>query len=398
MNIIHKLQGIYFWAYSSYGVSLPFLPLILREQGLPDADLALSLSAMGVAALIGPPVVGSWCDRRSIYHKLLPCLLILCALVAPILLACTTFITCTLALLGWFVLYIPAISLLDQYCLSLLSHHNLEQSAFQRIRRFGSLGFMLPSVILLALTQLMPIGAELLLLLNSIVLVIAAAWSLRLPQDSFHSVPQTRAFRTALKIARRTPLNHFFGATFIVGVSVMSFYFLSPMYLRELGCPTAIIGAIVNLGVVWEILLIPHTSALVRRLGAERVIFFGMLAAAARFALFALSTNVIWLTALQILHAPLVVGMFIAVPIYLRERSAANTRYSLQGLYGFSMLGFARIAGPIFVSLTFALLQLGTLEEVRIALLLAGVLGTLGCVWFGLTMFRSRASGSLTTT
>jgi len=62
---------LYFAAFCVYGTVLPFLPLVLRERGLSDAQLCFVLGGLGVAAIIAPLALAHFADRHWQVRRLL---------------------------------------------------------------------------------------------------------------------------------------------------------------------------------------------------------------------------------------------------------------------------------------------------------------------------------------
>ena len=84
----------------------------------------------------------------------------------------------------------------------------------------------------------------------------------------------------------------------------------------------------------------------------------------------------------QILHAPLVLGLFIAVPIFLQEQARPTFRHSLQGLNATMILGLTRFIGPAIGSLVMASTSAGALDGLIRGLMLAGLCGAIAAAVF----------------
>jgi MFS family permease len=107
------------------------------------------------------------------------------------------------------------------------------------------------------------------------------------------------------------------------------------------------IGLVINLGVLYEILIMPFASRLIRVLGLRWIIFLAFVSIPIRMAITVAFPSFPVIVAVQVLHAPLVLGLFVAAPIFIREQAGSSYRFSLQSLYATLSLGITRFVGPI---------------------------------------------------
>ena len=72
--------AVYGLLYAAFGVQSPFLPALLREQGLNAEEIGIVLAASTAIRVLAGPVVGHLADRLR-HHTLTLCA---CALVAAV--------------------------------------------------------------------------------------------------------------------------------------------------------------------------------------------------------------------------------------------------------------------------------------------------------------------------
>lgn len=180
--------------------------------------------------------------------------------------------------------------------------------------------------------------------------------------------------KEAFKVALGPPLRAVFEATTIAGIALSIFYVVYPRFLQELGNDKINIGLIINLGVAWEIALMPFTSRLIERFGAKNIVLMGILSVPLRLITLAIWPTTALAIALQFLHAPLVIGLIIAVPIFLAQVADPRYRFSLQGVNTTLVMGVARLIGPAISSLILLGYQEDAFGGLRMLLVTSGIL------------------------
>lgn len=386
------LRVLYGLAYAVYGVLIPFLPLVFHAQGLTDTEISFCLSSVGLAALIPPLLFAHLADRHLPFERIVPVVFAGAALLMPFWLMSSSVTATLLITLCIFGMYIPALSLLDAYTLDFVTRHlpaAAKPVSFPSIRVWGSIGFMAPAL-LLALAQLVvPVTSPLLIVLATIFGALTSVAALSLPQSAPLLRTSSLPSREALAHVLRRPYRDFFIATTTAGLGISMFYIIFPRYLQELGLSTVQIGLLINLGVLCEIILMPFSHRLHVRFGAERIISFAMWAFAFRMIAITAWPNLWLITLTQALHAPLIIGIFVSAPLYLRNSAGESFRFSLQSLYTTLMLGFSRLIGPALLGLILGSSLRTSFASLQLALFGAGLLGLSGYLW---AIFRFQRS------
>jgi MFS family permease len=163
-----------------------------------------------------------------------------------------------------------------------------------------------------------------------------------------------------------------------------------PRFLQEIGCSTATIGLIINLGVLYEILLMPFSGRIIAALGIRNVILLGFLSLPIRLFITVLWPTVPVAIATQIFHGPLVIGLLIGVPVFLQENADNSFRHSLQSINTTINQGLTRIIGPAIGAI---LMTMGgndnALRGQLLAIFAAGTLGLVATASFGLSTMRT---------
>lgn len=358
MTPANQIRLAYTAGFGVYGSVLPFLPLMLREQGLSDSEIGLAYIGFGVAASFSPMILAHFADRRSNPRAHMAGMLAATALVIPLWQLCHTPSAAFVVTLFAFALLVPVLALLDSYTLRFLEEASSPDdppSTLQAFRVWGSIGFIIPSLALTLLQLIISIEGIVFTAVGSAFAFWGCLSALRLPR--LNRPPEVKKLPSldAVRLAFRRPLRPLFLSWFVGGIGLAMFYLILPRYLQELGCDAVQIGLITNLGVLAEVILI-YVSGVMPAKFYERMLFTaGWGALLLRLCLMAFFPKLPLTVATQILHGPMVLGLFVAAPILLARSAGAAVKFSLQGLYTTVTLGITRILGAGVFALTMSM-------------------------------------------
>jgi hypothetical protein len=245
---------------------------------------------------------------------------------------------------------------------------------FQGIRAWGSFGFMLPALLLIPISQFTRVTSTTLVWVSAAFGAIAAVCALFLPHNEpLRGAPGVPS-KEAIALAIKPPLRAVFEATTIASIALSMFYMAFPRFLQELGNSTTAIGLIINIGVAWEIAMMPFTSKLIARFGVKNVVMMGIISIPLRMVTVAVWPSTPLVIVLQVLHAPLVIGLAICMPIYLGQVAEARYRFSLQSINTTLFMGVSRVVGPILAAVLLRGYESDPMQGLRVLLLASGVL------------------------
>ncbi|MBI1368529.1 MAG: MFS transporter [Planctomycetes bacterium] len=343
----------YFLLYAIVGAYLPYMPLYLSELGFADWQIGWVLGVYGLTVMVMPGVMAHVADRHVSNRVLIGAgygatFLALIALgwVRSFggMLACSV---------GFSMCYTPLFALMDG--LAFGSIDEVEQSggkppAYSSLRIFGSIGFIVPSVGLFAWMRMTDIGSAAAVHTAAGCALGAALLSGLLPRTQR---PQTGPSAGGLPSAQawaaiwRRPVGHLVGPLFVMFVVMSLFYAFYSVYLEQLHIAREWVGLIVNLGVVAEIVMILMSKPILRLLGIRGVMLLGAGAVCLRMVLLASVPTGAVAILTQLLHAPIMVSMYLIPPMYLNLKAGAGNRNSMQGVYGIMCYGGARLCGSV---------------------------------------------------
>ena len=348
----------YVLVYAVVGAYLPYLPLLLGDRGVDEKGIGWILGIYGLVIAIMPLWTTYLADRHWSPRLLIAAGNLLTAAGALALIRAEGFWPLMAGCVIMYAGFAPLVNLIDGAtfaAMARMERAGLQPPPYHTIRIWGSIGFMLPSVAIYALLQWGRMSNAIALWTAAVCAVLAALASRRLPgPDDTHQLELIEA--PTLAAARRVfsgSALSVIGPLFLMFVTVAAFYTFYPQYLRKLGIGEQWVGLIVNLGVVAEIILMLASRRILGRLGIRGIVLMGGAAIMLRMGLLGFWPNphvAIWS---QLLHAPIVMCLYLLPPIYLNHIAggggggggATHIRHSVQGLYGMLCFGAARLVG-----------------------------------------------------
>jgi PPP family 3-phenylpropionic acid transporter len=227
---------------------------------------------------------------------------------------------------------------------------------YHMVRVWGSLGFMMPSIILYypLRTSMTPI-----IIVGAAFAITAAITGLLLPNPQLHNVPapDTGTSRLPTTAAAKRmftgPLLVFCISSLLLNAASAPSYTYYPLYLTELvKIRQQWVPLINNIGVLVEIFFMLGFAWFISRFGLKRMMIAGACCVAVRMMLLALWPNAFIAIGTQLFHGIIVLMLLVAPPVILNQHADDRFRHSMQGLYAMVVFGLGRLlgnfaAGPI---------------------------------------------------
>jgi PPP family 3-phenylpropionic acid transporter len=250
------------------------------------------------------------------------------------------------------IFYIPLSSLMDGITFSVMKRKQelgMAAEPYHRVRVWGSLGFVIPSVILYfalksSMTPILIVGAAF--------GITAAITGLLLPNPQRHGKAPAEAGPSRLPTfaAARTmfrgPLLIFCIASLMLNAASAPSYTYYPLYLRDLvGIDQRWVPLINSIGVVIEIFFMLGFAWFISRFGLKRMMIAGACCVAIRMFLLAMFPNRIVGIGTQVFHGIIILMLLVAPPVILNQHAEDRYRHSMQGLYAMAVFGLGRLLG-----------------------------------------------------
>ncbi|MCX5479372.1 MFS transporter [Kaistia geumhonensis] len=344
------MSAFYAASFMVSGVTVPFLPVWLRERGFSAVEIAACLAFPLAARIVASPA-GSWLADRApnrrlaiIFFSILGlCFFVPAIFVSPIPLV---LLLTGLAVTAW-QLNQPAA---DALALTGVRRFGVD---YGRMRVWGSISFVVVSVA--AGVVFGWFGAPILapMITAGFVVCLAAAFALPV------TPPAERAADDAARPVRRSARAILLSPQFLVVASSTGliqashglFYSFGTIEWQTLGFSGSQIGLLWAAGVIAEIVMFAVSSRLLR-LHPHTLILIGALAAVLRWTLLPFAASLAANLVLQLLHAftfgASFVGMQLAIARSVPEEMTASAQGLCMVAAGVLMALTTLMAGPLY--------------------------------------------------
>jgi MFS transporter, PPP family, 3-phenylpropionic acid transporter len=331
-TISFRLAFYYLALFLIVGTFVPYLPLWMGGRGLSAEQIGLVLAVALWAKIPVGLSIASAVDHTGQRKRFLIWigLISLAGLVAmefahsywPILLA-------------WFVvgtLLTTAMPVVDT--LSLLAS-NRSGVRYGKVRRWGSIAFILASVLGGWYLRGRASDEVLWLMIGGGVLLLVATWLL----PDMRTEPSQRK-RPALFDVLKSPNFLLFVITAaLLQSSHAGLYGFASRHWIDAGISESTVGLLWAEGVVAEILVFSAGGFLVAKLGPARILLLAGLAGLVRWSILSLSTDPVVLIAIQALHGLTFSGTHLAAFAFILQNVREDQSASAQGLFDSLAMG-----------------------------------------------------------
>lgn len=359
---IRAIQRQFVLSGAAMGALLPYLPVFLLDRLGDHTRVGLVLGVMGVAIILTPVVMTALADTRFQSRSLI---------VASFALSAAA---CVLMLVGFTLASLLSIYLL--FCFAFWPQPPLQdgllfatnrqreradepQTPYHRVRVYGTLGFILPLILLYFLLD-GGLGVEVVLWVAAGIAALGAVNALSLPHVPLAEArpldpdapPLPHPTRAAAAVLFRGPAGVFCLAMFLAHLANAAYYSYYPIYLEDtVGFSEKWIGPINMAGVVLELPLMLAVGFLTWKLGIKGLLLTGLALMLGRLALLGLAPTQAVAVGTQLVHGMTVVAIYVLPPIYLNTLAVGDHgdrfRNSIQGLYAMAVFGPSRIVGTV---------------------------------------------------
>jgi PPP family 3-phenylpropionic acid transporter len=346
--------GLFYCAvFIGTGVSLPYMPLWFEAKGLSGAQIGLILAAPMLARILVTPAMAVWADGFALRRT--PILLF--GLAAGLFYG---LIGVTQGFWIWLVCWVAAASCLSTILpladVLSMKRARIEGFNYGHARGLGSVAFVAANVGMGALLSW--IRPDLILVWTARAAVAAGlAARVLLPADPVHEGGERPGRRDRWRgisdLVRNRPFMLAVIATGLIQATHAFYYAFSSLLWTAQGLPKATIGLLWATGVAVEVAFMWFLEPWRRRIGPERLVIIGGLAAVLRWTAYAFSPPLWLLFPLQGLHALSFAAVFMA-SLQLIERSApvhsASSAQTISSAFsGGLVIGMATLAsGPLY--------------------------------------------------
>lgn len=318
------------------GAVLPFITLLFRDRGLDFTQTSQIFAASSAVLLLSPFFWGMLADRFIPLNRLFFVLNFLILVVLAVLSRQTGFTGLLVTFMAFYACFNPSLVLLNP-----LSFHHLDnpRTQFGRLRAWGSLGWILPSLVIywwLAarggdLTFTLYLGMAL-----AVGMMVNSRFLTHIPPGAAHATPGAPKRGGYLGAVKRLLGNPAYVTALVVYFLVASSFAIQAIYsgplLEDAGLPRRWIGPSQCLGVLLEIALFRWQARLLCRWSISATVLIGVVAMLVRHLIFWKCSNLWWLAGSHLLTGMVIVFHHIGVSVLVNALAPREVRATAQTL------------------------------------------------------------------
>ncbi|WP_212386666.1 MFS transporter [Acinetobacter junii] len=251
LTITAKLSGFYLFYYSIVGTFMPYWNLYLQDQGFNYQEIGI-LSSIAIITRFFAPLIWGWIADKSGKRMLL-------VRIATWMEACiwfaifvipNSFQSVALLMLIFSFFQNAILAQFEGVTLFWLGEKRAE--LYGKVRKWGSVGFIVGVFVIGALLEIIPISMLPILLLA--VSFLAFLWSFSI-KEPIHAPSSQRKLESLIPVLKKPTVAAFFTIEFILLFSQAPFYSFYSNFLKEIGFSTTQIGSLWAAGVIAEIVM-----------------------------------------------------------------------------------------------------------------------------------------------
>ena len=365
-----RLGTMMFLQYALWGAWLPVTARYL-SAGVAEGGLGFSGSEIGmilglagsIGAVAAPFIAGQIADRYFSTERILAALVIIGGVVKWITAYQTDYSAWLVLSIIYSVVYMPTLALSNSIT---FAHMKDPDSDFPKIRVWGTIGWIAASwafpMIWLQTDlnfQWMPpfiVGPEVAnvtsrladaLIFSGVISVTYGLFCFMLPNTPpKKDAVEKLAFKKAFELFNQTSFSILVVASLTVSIIHQIYFLQTGPFLSSIGLKDSQIGPAMTVGQFAEIAAMAYLGFFLKRFGFRKVIFLGVLAYAARYAVFGTVTFPIWIMVVsQAFHGICYAFFFAGAYIYVDKIADEDVRHSAQTVFGMIILGGGPVIG-----------------------------------------------------
>ena len=355
-----SLRAQYFLSFAVFGSVMPFLSVFFQEdRGLTKAQVGYVMSAAAVPMMLTPVLVTLLADTRIDARRLMSAVFGL----TGAMLAALWFVRGFWPVLIVWAIYnlalAPVVSLQDGINFSIQRRRLAEAKptlAYHRVRVWGTVGYIVPSVVLYLLLRDGE-GLSLILPVAGACCAFGAVNAFWMPDPKLREKPKEESelaqagglptFEAARVLFRGRMLG-FTIAAMLTQFAAAAYYLFYPLYLTDVvHIDGRWLGLISSCGVTLEVLVILAYGRLLRRFGYRWMMTFGSACMVARLMLLAAWPTPAVAIGSQVFHGVWVLVVHVMPATYLDRHASDRFRHSIQGLHVILIGGVCRVAANL---------------------------------------------------
>ena len=385
MIVQFRLSILMFLQFALPGAMLPLYSMRLKELGFTPMELAICCATHGVGALLAP-LGAQLADRYFAAEKCVAVFSLLSSLfLIGLAYAESLYLVCILTLFFW-LLAVPMMVLCSTIC---FIHLKDPEREFGIVRLSGTIGWMLPGWILLALISIFPNNnlegqASEQFIIGSIFGFLVSVYALTLPTTP-PSPSKVDKFAPlgALKLLRGWPFATYCLCTLGVCITMPFTTQATPLLLEYLGIVQPWLSPTLTISQFSEVLSLFLLPMFLLRFGLRGSMIFGLICWTIALYILSIGEPVALVVPSLALNGLSVTCFLVTGQVYVNMQAKGDLKASVQSLLTF-VQGIGLVLGHIMVGLLRSSSQNASnmREELVLAFQVAAVINGLLCLIF----------------
>lgn len=281
MNIQHRLSGFYLFYYLIVGTFMPYWSLYLQDQGFSFAEIGV-LSSIAIITRFFAPFIWGWVADKSGKRMLLVRIATWMEAVIWFMIFIIPNNFQSVALLMLIFSFFQNAILAQFEGVTLFWLGDQREALYGRVRKWGSIGFILGVFAIGAILEVVDISMLPILLLC--IAFLAFIWSFTIKEPDMAPQAQKK-LESLIPVLRRPEITCLFGIEFIMLFAQAPFYSFYSNYLKVSGFSTTSIGFLWSVGVIAEIIMFAYANRLLARFALRHLVMTCLVATGIRFVL-----------------------------------------------------------------------------------------------------------------
>lgn len=330
---------LYALTYMGNAVYNTFIPVYLSQKGFVNSAIGVLLALGPFVSIIAQPVWGAVTDRVKVKNSVLKLLLLGSAVTVMFYTVSDRFLYLFVVIAIFTSFQTPINSLNDAIALEYVDAHGFK---FGPIRLAGAIGFGVMSVIAGVVANRY---INNIFLLYFVLYMFALLSAFRLPKVAGHQAGRKKVSPLALLKNRKIVL--LMVLSLIVQTTLGYYYSFFPIYYRQLGASSTLLGLATFIASASEIPFLVFADRILKKIRVEYILVASSLLMALRWLLVFLAPNKDVILLVQLLHGCNFIVFNFSLAIYINQHVPMELKASGQALSGLVSYGLSRIAGSM---------------------------------------------------
>jgi PPP family 3-phenylpropionic acid transporter len=329
-----RLATYYASSFMMLGVHLVFWPIWLIGRGLSPPEIG-TLLALGIASkLIANPLIANFADQYGHRKQIIIALTVLSFVSFLAFPLTVTFETILALHLLFLAMWSPTMPLIESLTMHGVALQGLD---YGRIRLWGSVTFIAAAI---GIGFFLKSGStDLIYTAISLTLGLTVVSAIFLPD--LHLPKSLEKKLTLLIVIKDYRFVVFLIGTALIQSSHALYYGFGSIHWKNIGIPEDVIGLLWAVGVFSEIILFNYSAKILKHIGPTHLIVLAGIAGFIRWPLTGMTTDILSLVGLQILHAMTFGATHLGAMHYIQNRIDPSLSATAQSLYSGVVMGGA---------------------------------------------------------